>query len=203
MSNYNNHDTNALFDLLTTVANDTAKGIKQAADILVELKKRGESHPFTKGSVLKHYEAISSGKLTPLAAMTFGGVDVIVKRMILLPAKLQNDIACGEALPVAEVDAMGNVIKTEKVITRMSMRDLDLVFSKDKVRDIHTQERILRSKSAPVAPLAPRERVGVDEKTGKLIFGNMKVGPEELRSALRQLGFRIVRIKAEETTETA
>lgn len=203
MSNFNNHDTIALHDLLATVVDGTVKGIKRASEILVELKKRGEHSAYARGAVLSQYENIASGKLTALAAMTFANTPSIVERLIGLPAKVQDGIACGDPIPVADTDAFGSVVKTEKVVTRMTSRDLDLAFDGGKLRDVKEQERILRKDVSAVKPRQPNERILVDPSKSKLVFGNMKVGPEELREPLRKLGFRLVRIKPETDQEAA
>jgi hypothetical protein len=194
MSTFSNYSTSELLGLLKDAVTDTTAGIKRAADILLELKSRGECHPFTRSGTLRYFAEISDGRLTPLAALVLGEFPSIIKKIIGLPADQQDSIASGAPIPVAEMDNIGNMVTTEKNIMRMTPREIETVFDGSSIRDVKAQQHLVRRASIPVARTSERPRIPVDVAGGRLIFGNMKVGVEELRAPMRELGFKIVRM---------
>jgi hypothetical protein len=200
-SKYHNQTVPELFASLKGAVLDSAASLKEASEILVELRSRGESHPFMYEGVLRWHREIADGRLSALAVIAFGGMQTILSRLVGLPLKEQDAYAQGETASVAEIEPKsGNVVRAEKPILRLPADQLDLVFAAPgKVRSFEAQRKLLISRkgAAKVSPLPRREHsmLWADVRSGEVVYGNIRMKPSDLAGPLSELGFKIERVR--------
>lgn len=196
---YHNSTTAELYAALAATVDQTSTAIVAASEILLELRKRGENHPLMREGVFVWFEHIAAGQLSPKAALAFAGVNSVIRKLVGLDTALQDRIADGEEIPVAELDSTGKIVRSQKPILRMDQAQLDRAFDASKLRPLPAQEKMLRSEQARDAAspkTAKKERITADQESGVLRVANTKIAPEELREPLRALGFRLIRVGA-------
>lgn len=193
---YHNTETSQLVDLISQRIGMLRENMADVCQMLSELDARGETHPAMGVGPLRHYKLVSTGVLSSLAAFTFGGIPSILEKLKGMSLDQQDKIAKGEKLEVVTIDAKGAVVIDHKPITRLAQPELDRVIVKAKIVPAKHQEKAARSAAArqPVRTTTT-SRIKVDKKARQIIFGNMKFAPEDLTDALRELGFRMIRIE--------
>jgi hypothetical protein len=198
-SRYHNQATEALIKALADLTDQTAETIRVAAEILAELKTRGENHPLMREGILRWYAPIAEGKLSPKAAIAFAGVNSIIRRLIGMPLAKQEAFAKGEPLIFAKHNNKGEVISDQRPLLELSARQLDIALEQGEIRSFPAQRKILiargqehrkrRRSSSPI-------NIRADLEAGEIICGQMRFTPHQLAGALKQLGYTIQKRRA-------
>lgn len=200
---YHNTESSQLFELIQQRIGTLRDNMADVCHMLAELDSRGETHPAMGVGALRHFKLVANGTLSPLAAFVFNGIPSILDKLKGMPLDQQEGIAKGEKLDVVTIDLKGAVVVEQKPITRLAQPELNRVIVNAKIVPVKDQEKAARAAAArqPVRATTT-SRIKVDKKARQLIFGNMKFAPEDLTDALRELGFRMVRIeRVKETSQ--
>jgi hypothetical protein len=198
-SNYTEQSDKQLFSVLKTLSSDIEKNIVEMAHVLVELRRRGFTHEYTRSGILRWHRELAAGTLTPKAVITFGGVGTVLRKMTgLLPPEMQDRLAAGEKLDVATYDSEGKIVTEKRTILQLTTRQLDLVFGdKGAIRPIAAQRRILakRKPEGDVRRSKVALNIRADVETGDLVCGQLRINISEpgFIAALGELGFTIIR----------
>lgn len=196
-SKYAHYKTDALKALLEKANNHLAGAIMETCEILLELHKRGERHPYMREGVLRWFESIAKGRLSIHAAIAFAGVGTIIRKLDGMDLLQQQALANGGKVVIAEHDAAGKVVRAEKPILQLTTRQLDLAFDAGMAVPFEKQRKILAARS--VGPDKRRSSVALnfraDPEKGEIICGQMRIDISDpgFLSALNELGFQIVR----------
>lgn len=174
---------------LDQIISDTQEWIERAAELLVELRARRESHPLMQSNVLRFYRDIADRRLSTEAVLSVGGNRNIVKFLKTLPVDKQADVTKGEKLDVVERRDDGSYQVMQRHILHLDQASLNQVFGDTGLRSIEDQKAILAA--APV-----KKNVNgftVDVTGGRLVIANRRISPLDLVAPLRALGFTIQR----------
>jgi len=194
--NYSNMTTEELNTRIQLCATDLQTKVKELAGLLAELRKRGQHHPLMSVPILKDFAAIASGKLSVNAALEFGGNDTLMEQVKQMPVTQQEDLANGGTIAVVEISPQGKQVTVQRKVNQLTNRDLGRVLNKGKVASVAAQKKTL----TPAAQLKEVAGLIVDITNQKLQIGGKSVAPMELVKPLKELGFRLVRIDAEDVS---
>lgn len=189
--NYSKMTDAELTTRIQLCATDLNTKVKELADLLTELRKRGQTHPLMGVPILKDFVAISSGKLSINAALEFGGNEVLMNQIKQMPVDRQETLANGGTVPVVEVNPEGRQVTVQRSVGQLTNRDLGRVFNNGKVTSLVAQKKTL----TPTA--LTKEIFGfiVDITNKKLKIGDKSYTPMELAKPLKELGYRLVKIE--------
>ena len=81
--------------------------IRDACDILTEMKARGETHDLMKHRVLSHHEEVSAGTLAPETALVLNAKPFVLHRIKNLPVHEQAELAMGRKVEMVDFDNDG------------------------------------------------------------------------------------------------
>lgn len=196
---YHNQPTETLFKQLAALTDQTANSVKAAAEILVELKARGENHPFMHEGVLRWYAQIADGRLSAKAALAFAGVNSILKHLVGMPLKQQDAFAAGQPTVIARHNTQGKIVSDERPLLQLSSNQLDLAFDQNTPRPFAAQAKILAARG-PEYPERRRSQsplsIRADIAAGEIICGQLRFTPQQLADALQRLGYRLTKMRA-------
>lgn len=198
MTDYSKMTDEELNTRIKLCATDLQTKVKELADLLTELRKRGQTHPLMFVPILKDFAAISSGKLSVNAALEFGGNSALMEQVKKMPVARQDDLANGGTIPVVEINPQGKQVTVQRRVGQLTNRDLNRVLNNGKVASVAAQKKSL----TPAAQLKEVAGLIVDITNRKLQIGGKSIAPMELAKPLKELGFRLVRIDADEGDAT-
>lgn len=170
---------------LSEIAGGIAAKVIRASQLLSELQRRKIFHPFMRTSILRHHRGISDGKLSAMAVLTLGGNMPLISAIKALSIEMQERLASGVAVDVAEMTPEGKVITVSRPIIELSGSALERVFGSKGVRSLTEQAKLLGKEP-------DRKKVNgimVDKDEIALIFGRMHVRPNDLIAPLKALGY--------------
>lgn len=166
------------------------------AAILHELWGRGEVHPLMRQGPYRWHKEISAKRLSPMLALTIGGGHTaLVRKMFDLPLDKQDAFANGDKIIVAVHDSGGKIIAGEQTITELDGWMYEIVFNDGMVRTFEQQKRILSKRAPDVRRSSKPVDIRADVQAGEIVCGQMRFKPSELAGPLKQLGFKVERIK--------
>lgn len=193
-SKYHNYTTDVLKTALTKINVKIAEGVIAASEILLELARRGERHPYMRGGLFRWYEPLANRTLSAHAAIAFGGVGTIIRKLVGMDLLQQQELANGGKVVVAEHDATGKIIRVEKPILQLTTRQLDLAFDNGAFVPFETQRKTLGKRQPDVRRSSVPLEIRADMETGEVVCGQMRFTPLSLVPALKKLGFKIEKI---------
>lgn len=198
MPDYKTMKTDLLLKVFDGLVLESVAAIFHASIILNELALRRVAHPAMREGVLRWYSEIANGKLYAETAMTFGGVGSVMRKLIGSPWDFQKSMCKGGTVPVAVHDSKGEIVMEDRMLLQLTARQLDMVFEEGGgIRLPAEQKRILAARKPDVRRSKSAIKVRADKATGEVVCGQMRFKPRELASALKKLGFKLERIKAQ------
>ncbi len=210
MRNFSNQSIESLYALLHDVVLDTAAEIQKAAEILQELRNRGEAHPLMRIGVLSKFREIASGKLSAKAAFVFAGVNDVLTRLEGLPIDQQEEIATTGIIPVVELDQSHRPVVVQKPILSATRETLDRVFGPGNIRSAIEQEKLIVRETNTISVTKGRQEVAndylrtvgrftVDVKRRRIKVGAHSIKVEEFAEPLRLLGYKLTKMDLDDT----
>lgn len=179
--------TEEIHEEIASFATLAAEVVDRWAVLLKELARRRAPHPMFRHPVMQFWESIAECKLSPRAAVLLADRNrgTMIRAVLPLSVKDQDGIAEGRAVAVAVQTDTGEIKSDDMPITRMDPATLKRAFGPDGIRTVHEQAEMIRAEGKV-------QRVGslvVLRDEGVMKAGNMKLTPEEVAKAMRELGW--------------
>ena len=185
--------------LLVKKVSLSAVSLMEAAEIWKELQRRGVEMSAFRSGLGMYFPRIARGELAAEAVVAFAGQRVLLQHMIGMPLDEQRRYAAGEPITVADRDDDGQIMGAQRRLSEMSAREVTLAIADGRVRPLKVQAESLARKVTRAAPRRAKSgstaRIRADVSAGTLAIGRTRLEPLDLASALRALGFDLVRRK--------
>lgn len=194
-NNLTNVPTTQLIKVLERMNQGFVEQLIKGAAILCEIRNRKEWHIYMKNGLFRYYSEIHHEKLHPQFAMMFSGYRVVIDAVIGTPLSLQLEWALGGEVDLVEVSDAYQAVEVRKPLMRFGVSDLETAFGPQGLRTIEEQRVIVQHRVANIAPAqdADGPKIRADTKEGVLLIRRARINPLDLREALRDLGWKLVR----------
>lgn len=172
-----------------------ADGLRHAAIALTVLREKGLAPTIQLPAALKFAEEIAEGKLSPLAALTMGGMDRL-RALFGLDLEFQDRLAQGEKVKIARL-VDGRIVSAEVPVRDMTDTEMRLAFEDGRVTDWQVQGQwLLQNRAKAQAKRAAPVKVRADLDERKIVVGKSRIAVADLAPALAALGFELRPINA-------
>jgi hypothetical protein len=181
--------TEALLSAIEGIRELAVDVVEYLSEVLAELRKRGEKHPFFNDRILRFWLEINDQELSAEAAIGLANRPMI-KAILPLPHADQIAIAHGRDVAVATLNNSGDIKSDDMPIHRMDGPTLKRAFGPDGIRSVHDQGEMIKAAGRV-------QRHGMftwDEQSGRVRVGNQTFTWEDadIKAVARRAGYSIV-----------
>lgn len=188
--------TEALFEQFEAIRLEGGVNLVRQCAYLVEIHRRGATHPCLGKGVYRWYQEIHKGKLSPELAFLFSGSEKKIAGFIGMPVEEQAALARGtQRVPVAHANNDGEIVLVERKISELSVQNVSRVVSEGKIVPFKEQKKVVAKelKAAPVVR-TPTDVIGVDKGTRELFNLQPRMKAADLVAPMRLLGYEFSKI---------
>lgn len=197
--NLNKLSDSEIFVLIDDLMKAGHANFVEQCEALYELYKRGVKHPLhkPKGKHIKiyaHFENVALGRLSSEIVAYFNGHPGKLAKFVSYGPEIQKMIAADRPFTVAIVDENGGIIRSKKIVRKMSPLELEFAFpGNGYLATFGDQSEKLSAirvnRPEVVEPQAP---VQIHSEKSIKVRGNV-VTIDELSKVLAELGYSIVK----------
>lgn len=191
---YHNYSSEQLFKMLDSFEKNTVAAIEKAAAVLSELNRRRQYHPLMQSDVLRYFEEITRGEVSARAVLVLGIQPTRFEVIRKLPKETQEQLAAGVEFTIADHNDRGEIVAKQMPYRRMTLWQLRMAFDKGALQSFEKQKKVLASRTVEARRSSSAINIRADVSKGEIVCGQMRFAPHQLSSALKELGFKLVKL---------